>query len=298
MAFQSKYTGSQVEALLDKVNTGTLDVWLPSVTTAGQISWTKSNSQTVPATRNIMGPVGPTGPAGEGGGIGPIGPTGPKGNDGGQGPVGPTGPTGPQGSGGAGSIGPTGPTGPQGKPGSDGGVGLTGPTGPTGPVNNSLWYPTVAANGDISWAKSTSATTPTARNIRGPIGLTGPTGPAGAPAIIGKIPNMTVDFENNQVSTNSWSLITSVNVGIFEVTQVGAASASDFLAPVNRGVLLKIDGYLFLFTGSGVIVSEVVNSGNAEMMGNLDFGRLSFSEGFARLISQSAVYSADGFFQE
>lgn len=71
MAFQSKYTGSQVEALLDKVNTGTLDVWLPSVTTAGQISWTKSNSQTVPATRNIMGPVGPTGPAGEGGGIGP-----------------------------------------------------------------------------------------------------------------------------------------------------------------------------------------------------------------------------------
>lgn len=263
MAFQSKYTGSQVEALLDKVNTGTLDVWLPSVTTAGQISWTKSNSQTVPATRNIMGPVGPTGPQGEGGGIGP-----------------------------------TGPTGPQGKPGSDGGVGLTGPTGPTGPVNNSLWYPTVAANGDISWAKSTSATTPTARNIRGPIGLTGPTGPAGAPAIIGKIPNMTVDFENNQVSTNSWSLITSVNVGIFEVTQVGAASASDFLAPVNRGVLLKIDAYLFLFTGSGVIVSEVVNSGNAEMMGNLDFGRLSFSEGFARLISQSAVYSADGFFQE
>lgn len=64
MAFNSKYTGAQVEALLDKVNTGVLDVWLPSVDTSGNLSWTKSASSTVPTTRNIKGPTGPTGPAG------------------------------------------------------------------------------------------------------------------------------------------------------------------------------------------------------------------------------------------
>lgn len=94
MAFQSQFTGQQVEDLLKKVNDGLVEVWLPSVTTAGVISWTKSNSQTVPTSRNIMGPVGPTGPTGPGGGIGPIGPTGKQGN---TGPIGPTGPTGPAG---------------------------------------------------------------------------------------------------------------------------------------------------------------------------------------------------------
>lgn len=219
MAFQSKYTGSQVEALLDKVNTGTLDVWLPSVTTAGQISWTKSNSQTVPATRNIMGPVGPTGPQGAGGGIGPIGPTGPKGDNGGQGPVGPTGPTGPQGSGGAGSIGPTGPTGPKGNDGGAGSIGPTGPTGkpgndggqgpigPTGPANNSLWYPTVNAAGQISWVKSTSATVPTSVNI---MGKTGPTGPQGA------FPSASVSIEDNTELVISGA--SSVGVYVVDVT--------------------------------------------------------------------------------
>lgn len=88
MAFNSKYTGAQVEALLDKVNTGVLDVWLPSVDTSGNLSWTKSASSTVPTTRNIKGPTGPTGPTGLTGVAGPTGPTGPQGN---------TGPTGPQG---------------------------------------------------------------------------------------------------------------------------------------------------------------------------------------------------------
>ena len=96
MPFNSKYTGSQVEGLLDKVNNGNIDVWLPSVTASGQLSWTKSSSQTAPTVRNITGPTGPTGSQGN------TGPTGPKGANGG---VGATGPTGPQGA-----TGPTGPT--------------------------------------------------------------------------------------------------------------------------------------------------------------------------------------------
>lgn len=175
MAFNSKYTGAQVEALLDKVNVGNLDVWLPSVDTSGNLSWSKSSSSTVPTTRNIRGPQGASGPTGPTGATGGVGPTGPQGSTGGVGPtgpqgkVGPTGPTGPQGAGGAGSVGPTGPQ---------------GNTGPTGPANNSIWYPTVDASGNLTWAKSTSTTTPTARNIKGPQGnpgSTGPTGPQGQP---------------------------------------------------------------------------------------------------------------------
>lgn len=79
MAFNSKYIGAQVEALLDKVNTGVLDVWLPSVDTSVNLSWTKSASSTVPTTRNIKGPTGPTGPIGLTGAAGPTGPTGPQG---------------------------------------------------------------------------------------------------------------------------------------------------------------------------------------------------------------------------
>ena len=42
------------------------------------------------------------------------------------------------------------------------------------------WYPSVDTNGNLSWTNSTSTTTPTTRNIRGPQGATGPQGPQGA----------------------------------------------------------------------------------------------------------------------
>lgn len=46
-------------------------------------------------------------------------------------------------------------------------------------VSKNLWYPTVDADGDISWQKSTSETVPATQNIKGPAGPTGATGPAG-----------------------------------------------------------------------------------------------------------------------
>ncbi|TGY54148.1 hypothetical protein [Parabacteroides distasonis] len=57
-----------------------------------------------------------------------------------------------------------------------------------------FWYPSVDANGNISWTNSTSTTTPTTRNIRGPkgdtgakgaTGATGPQGPKGATGATG-----------------------------------------------------------------------------------------------------------------
>lgn len=48
------------------------------------------------------------------------------------------------------------------------------------PAPFKYWYPSIDTSGNISWINSTSTTTPTTRNIRGPQGATGPQGPKGA----------------------------------------------------------------------------------------------------------------------
>ena len=48
------------------------------------------------------------------------------------------------------------------------------------PAPFKYWYPSVDTSGNLSWANSTSTTTPTTRNIRGPQGATGPKGATGA----------------------------------------------------------------------------------------------------------------------
>ena len=68
----------------------------PSVSAAGDLSWTNDGGKANPAPVNLKGPQGETGPTG---------------------PQGETGPTGPQGE--TGPAGPAGPTGPQGAPGKD-----------------------------------------------------------------------------------------------------------------------------------------------------------------------------------
>lgn len=261
------------------MNTGVLDVWLPSVDTSGNLSWTKSASSTVPITRNIKGPIGPTGPTGLTGVAGPTGPTGPQGN---------TGPTGPQGQpgnpGDDGKVGPTGPTGPT-------GPSSIGPTGPTGPVNNSLWYPTVDTNGNLTWAKSTSTTTPTARNIKGQTGNTGPTGPAGAPAILGTISSLiSIDNRLATVSMN-WSAIS--NDGLYIVTNV---EDTDALITDSKGILIKVGSYAWIFANATIYHFEIVDSGNAGLTSSIDVALMQVNNLGAMF--QEKVYSSSGFFQE
>ena len=232
MAFNSKYTGAQVEALLDKVNAGNLDVWLPSVDTSGNLSWSKSSSSTVPTTRNIRGPQGASGPTGPTGAIGGVGPTGPQGATGGVGPTGPQGATG-----------GVGPTGPQGQ------------VGPTGPANNSIWYPTVDESGNLTWAKSTSSTTPTARNIKGPsgspgsIGPTGPTGPAGSFPVI----SLTIDESDQGFNYSVFTApgIYSCDVTVTNRSKIQLSSGKGLaiitaITPDLVGVLLYGNQYISL----------------------------------------------------
>ena len=100
------------------------NIWKPTVSSNGEITWRKSKSTTTPDPQNIKGPKGDEGDPGETGPQGPAGPKGDTGETGPQGPKGDTGDTGPQGP--KGDTGETGATGPKGD------TGETGPQGPKG----------------------------------------------------------------------------------------------------------------------------------------------------------------------
>ena len=100
------------------------NIWKPTVSSNGEITWRKSTSTTTPDPQNIKGPKGDDGDPGETGPQGPAGPKGDTGETGAQGPKGDTGETGPQGP--KGDTGETGATGPKGD------TGATGPQGPKG----------------------------------------------------------------------------------------------------------------------------------------------------------------------
>lgn len=63
----------------------------PSVSAAGDLSWTNDGGKANPATVNLKGPQGEPGERGPQGATGPQGPTGPQGETGPQGPQGPAG---------------------------------------------------------------------------------------------------------------------------------------------------------------------------------------------------------------
>lgn len=102
---------------------GSDDIWLPTVSEQGVISWQKSSTSTAPTARDIKGPQGATGAQG------------PKGDTGETGPKGDTGATGPQGP--KGDTGETGATGPQGPTGATGATGATGTGVSSVDINNS-----------------------------------------------------------------------------------------------------------------------------------------------------------------
>lgn len=106
------------------------NIWKPTVSSNGEITWRKSTSTTTPDPQNIKGPKGDDGDTGETGPQGPAGPKGDTGETGPQGPKGDTGETGPQGP--KGDTGETGATGPKGDTGATGPQGPKGDTGETG----------------------------------------------------------------------------------------------------------------------------------------------------------------------
>ncbi len=135
---------AKVQALLKDIGKGVNGTtYTPSVSAAGEISWTNDGGKDNPEPVNIKGPKGDTGPQGTPGKDGERGPQGEPGKDGAAGPQGPQGepgaegPQGPKGDIGAqgeqGEQGPKGDTGAQGPQGEQGPKGDTGPQGEQGP---------------------------------------------------------------------------------------------------------------------------------------------------------------------
>lgn len=195
---------------------------------------TLSDEQTfefeVEAAVGPQGEVGPQGPAG------PQGETGPAGPQGVPGPQGPKGEQGEQGS--EGPVGPQGEQGIQGEQGEDGyspsitvttianghRVTITdangtksfdvmnGTGGGSGSGENGVtFYPTVDADGNISWTNDGGLTNPTTVNIKGPAGPQGEqgpqgeTGPAGADGAKGDKGDKGDPGADGTPATHSWN---------------------------------------------------------------------------------------------
>lgn len=118
---------AKVQALLKDIGKGVNGTtYTPSVSAAGEISWTNDGGKDNPEPVNIKGPKGDTGPQGTPGKDGERGPQGEPGKDGAAGPQGPQGEPG--------AEGPQGPQGEQGPKGDTGPQGEQGPKGDPGPA--------------------------------------------------------------------------------------------------------------------------------------------------------------------
>lgn len=168
-------TNAKSSELKAKDYSENVNVFIPAVSTSGELTWTNKANLPNPPSVNLKGPkgdkgnTGSTGPQGATGATGPQGPKGEKGDrglQGEQGLQGIPGPQGPQGKQGLQGVqgprgeqglqGVAGNAGPQGVKGDKGDTGLQGPQGATGPKG------------------ATGATGP-----QGPIGPQGPKGDSG-----------------------------------------------------------------------------------------------------------------------
>ena len=118
---------AKVQALLKDIGKGVNGTtYTPSVSVAGEISWTNDGGKDNPEPVNIKDPKGDTGSQGAPGKDGERGPQGEPGKDGAAGPQGPQGEPG--------AEGPQGPQGEQGPKGDTGPQGEQGPKGDPGPA--------------------------------------------------------------------------------------------------------------------------------------------------------------------
>lgn len=189
--FNSKYTGEQVEAILDAVANGeaggggggvtveTDPVFsaspAASITEAKKTEWdgkyTKPSGG-IPAS-DLASDVFLQGPKGDKGDQGEQGPKGDKGDTGAEGPQGVQGIQGIQGEKGAdGAQGPKGDKGDKGDQGPSGSNGTNGKDGADG-ENGATFTPSVDADGNLSWTNDKGLANPPVVNIKGPKGDAG-----------------------------------------------------------------------------------------------------------------------------
>ena len=202
--------------------------------------------------------VGPQGEVGPQGPQGPQGETGPQGVQGEAGPAGPQGPRGEAGPQGVrGETGPAGPQGMQGIPGEHGEDGyspsitvttianghrvtitdangtqsfdvLNGTGGGGGSGENGVtFYPTVDADGNISWTNDGGLTNPTTVNIKGPAGPQGEQGIQGEPGPAGADGAKGDKGDKGDTGTNGTPATHARNGTTLTITSASGTSSAD-----------------------------------------------------------------------
>ncbi len=191
--YNSKYTGAQIDDLLDRIAQGgggtqgpkgDDGVGIESVvqtTTSSEdggsnvvtVTLTDDTKYTFTVKNGSKGSQGPKGEQGETGPKGDTGDQGPKGDTGETGPKGDTGEQGPKGD--PGETGPKGDTGNQGPKGDPGETGPKGDTGEQGPKGDpgATFTPSVDVDGNLSWTNDKGLANPPTVNIKGPKGESG-----------------------------------------------------------------------------------------------------------------------------
>lgn len=200
---------AKVQALLKDIGKGVNGTtYTPSVSVAGEISWTNDGGKDNPEPVNIKGPKGDTGPQGASGKDGERGPQGEPGKDG--------------------AVGPQGVPGTDGKDGAPGADGAPGKDGTDGRGINTAW---VNDNGELQLEYS-DGEEDNLGNVKGPRGAKGDKGDKGDPGEPGASGVETWEivftktFDEDTTANQQWDLANPCRKIRLRMAVAGSASNS------------------------------------------------------------------------
>lgn len=274
---------AKVQALLKDIGKGVNGTtYTPSVSAAGEISWTNDGGKDNPEPVNIKGPKGDTGPQGAPGKDGERGPQGEPGKDG--------------------AAGPQGIPGTDGKDGAPGADGAPGKNGTDGRGINTAW---VNDNGELQLEYS-DGEEDNLGNVKGPRGAKGDKGDKGDPGEPGASGVETWEivftktFDEDTTANQQWDLANPCRKIRLRMAVAGSASnsaAGDTTVYLNsytsKCFLPNVFRYETDAAKGSLAVAEVDITGN---MVRVQTNKTNISSNFnaTNVLAGNAIWNASG----
>lgn len=274
---------AKVQALLKDIGKGVNGTtYTPSVSAAGEISWTNDGGKDNPEPVNIKGPKGDTGPQGAPGKDGERGPQGEPGKDG--------------------AAGPQGIPGTDGKDGAPGADGAPGKDGTDGRGINTAW---VNDNGELQLEYS-DGEEDNLGNVKGPRGAKGDKGDKGDPGEPGASGVETWEivftktFDEDTTANQQWDLANPCRKIRLRMAVAGSASnsaAGDTTVYLNsytsKCFLPNVFRYETDAAKGSLAVAEVDITGN---MVRVQTNKTNISSNFnaTNVLAGNAIWNASG----
>lgn len=274
---------AKVQALLKDIGKGVNGTtYTPSVSAAGEISWTNDGGKDNPEPVNIKGPKGDTGPQGTPGKDGERGPQGEPGKDG--------------------AVGPQGVPGTDGKDGAPGADGAPGKDGTDGRGINTAW---VNDNGELQLEYS-DGEEDNLGNVKGPRGAKGDKGDKGDPGEPGASGVETWEivftktFDEDTTANQQWDLANPCRKIRLRMAVAGSASnsaAGDTTVYLNsytsKCFLPNVFRYETDAAKGSLAVAEVDITGN---MVRVQTNKTNISSNFnaTNVLAGNAIWNASG----